>query len=960
MTDLYYEFPQAAYLLFFVILFLILFWIFYQYRQNILARYASPEKWSELLVPQSVSNYWIKTLVFCLVWIGLCLALMQPKGNAHYPPQPATTRQQNLNILRLQPHEVIFLIDTSASMGVSDGRLGQTRLNNAKDIADQVMSRLKGQSGSLYAFTSEVTKLSPPSMDYLFMRLMLRNMIINEGDVSGTDLKAALKYIHDNYLNPSTSLIKTLIIISDGEDNHLEDLQGEEREKGIQDIVSLIGDPVAEKLHIYTVGVGTKKGGEIPKLTYEGKSVTSHLQDDLLQALSNKGQGRYYDGFEYAAVDIASDLASHIAKADVFATASSMSEKNASEDLIYDLYYQFPLGVALILLILWLFLPETALLNQEMFKRKLYPAAALVGIFLLLMGGRLFAAESPQDLLRLGEAYFEVQDYESAGSVYQALLHEELSGWKRSVVTYNLGTALSAEGQYEKALESFQSVPIDDNTSPVLITKLHRNLAVTNFRQAQQLAKAVQEKPPSSQDAYFKSIYFFKQALEEIALAQKTICSLVQVVGEESCSEDYDLKEIQSLSKAGIAQMRELARHHLVNYASLEQGLPWFSTGLQLLTQDINFLLDNDLSSSLESNYQQLFQEHALSWRPLWEALKAKLVKNEKYGTVDSIEANFNKMLTALSENEFKAAQTHLTVTSEALNQLMRLVFAADPLQETLSKILNDFSLAALQDPLEPNTVLFLLQKLDEITLPKAHDVLKVGIDAIKDNLEHSLGVVQRHQDLLGQMYFNEAWQQMKRILLLLDLQLQDQPDKILEAALSEQRHALTQTRLLSRLMEQQDKIPKMATSFVNNSQEYLLAFAEFFYNSAYSKERKEFTAEVPEGSPDLRCQYHPWNEVFPLFEEGIERVKKIVQILKASSKLNLVMQKQEGVLSVWEDALAKLRAPKNAESCHAQPLSNQPAKSFVDVSRLIEQMNYEDQKPSVPSVKLKEGLKPW
>ncbi len=369
-VDLYYNFPQAAYLLFFVLLFLALFWFFYQYRHHKLSLYAEESRLSELLIPQTGINYWMKTAGYCLAWVFLCLAVMQPKGNARYPENPSAQKpSHSVNTLHMQPHEVIFLIDASASMSVLDGRLSQSRLDNAKDVADQVMANLQGQSGSLYAFTSSVSKLSPPSMDYLFMRMMLSNLAINEGAVSGTDLKASLKYIQDNYLIPSTPSIKTLVIISDGEDNHLEELKGSDREKYIQDVVDLLGNPEKEKLHVFTIGVGTEKGGEIPKLTYEGKSVTSHLNEDILKALSEKGNGRYYSGQEYAAVDIAKDLYSHIAKEDVFAPTSLTTSSASKENLIYDLYYQFPLGLAIILLALTVLWPTTTKLLPQRAQR---------------------------------------------------------------------------------------------------------------------------------------------------------------------------------------------------------------------------------------------------------------------------------------------------------------------------------------------------------------------------------------------------------------------------------------------------------------------------------------------------------------------------------------------------------------------------------------------------------------
>lgn len=965
VTDLYYNFPEAAYLIFIVLLFLFLFWIFYRYRMKILASYSSSEKFSELALPQPTSTYWIKTAGYCLAWLCLCLALMQPKGNARYP-QEALQAKKSINALRLKPHEVIFLIDASASMSVPDGRLGLARLDNAKDIADQVMSRLKGQSGSLYAFTSEVSKLSPPSMDYLFMRLMLRNLSINEGDVNGTDLKAALRYIQENYLKQKTPFIKTLVILSDGEDNHLEDLKGQERETYMREITDLLGNPTESQLHVYTIGVGTQKGGDIPKLTYEGKGVVSHLNEDLLKAISNKGQGRYYSGNEYAAIDIATDLATQITKADVFAPVGLEGNSVPQEDLIYDLYFQFPLGLAILLLGLCIFLPDTYVLKGNTLK-PIYPYA--MGVILLLLPLRLWG-ENYEEQLHLGAAYVSAKDYSAAIQVYQSLLKENLSSWERSVVLYNLGTALTDGGNEENAIENFQSVTTDRDTSPVLDYRLKRNLAMANFRQGKTLSQEIHAVAPSP-DTFFKAIYFFKQALEELSLAQKAQCHLYHAAEEETCPQNTNLEEVKALSKMGIALMHDQARKNLVEHATLQQGLPWLTTGLQFIEQDIHYMLDNSMPSNLQANYQKLFSQQAESWKPLWKALQTQISANKKYEALfEKAQANFNRLLIALIKGNFNEAKKKLEETRHQINELMHLVFAEDPFQEVMASLQNDFSLAALQDPLESNTLLFLQQKLNELTVPTDHHVYQVGIDAIKDNLEHSLAALQKHTELIGQMYFNEAQQQIKRILLLLNPGLQDNPENVLLAGIEEQHHALNQTRLLSRLVEKQEKIPAVALTFVIASQQYLPNFSDYFYQAAYAYQKKEFGAEVPKGSKDLRCQYHPWNEVLPLFQQGIDGIKKTVKLLNAQDKsiqtYMTAMHAQENVLSVWNEALAKLKAPKSGEGCHASPLMNKPEQgisqpqSFENTARLIQQMNAEDQQPMVPSGHIKEGLKPW
>lgn len=960
LMDLAYNFPSAANLLFFVPLFLLLFWLLYQHRQKILGQYAPEDKLKSLLIFQSGGNFWLKVLGIILVWIGLSLSLMQPKGNARYPASVAKAQQISSKAMRLLPHEVIFMIDASASMSTLDGRLAQSRLQNAQEIADQVMSKLRGQSASLYTFTSDIAKLSPPSMDYLFMRLMLRSIAIDEGDASGTDIKTALKYFQEHYLNPSTPLIKTLILISDGEDNQFEELQNERRDAYIQDVVALLGNSETAKLHVYTIGVGTKRGAEIPKLTFEGHSVTSHLVSALLESLSQKGNGRYYASSDYAAVDIATDLIDKIIKADQFAPVDLNEGTNPEEDLIYDLYFQVPLGIAILLFILYLFWPDTFFLQKNLIIR------GMIGFLLLPLAG--YGAETRDDKLRLAGAYYDAKAYPQASNIYEELLNEDLTSWERSVILYNLGTLSTAEGHYEKSIENFQKIPLGANTSPLLETRLRRNLALANFRQGLFLQKSINAASSVSQDPYFKLLYFYKQALEGTQSAYKAHCHLFQMMGEDHCPANINLQNIENLSKNSIALMRTEARNNLVSNANLQQGLPWLLTGLQLMIRDSHFLLEKQLPDNLKTEYRNFFRKNAESWMPLWKAMQTKISNKDERDGFEKAKKKYELFLQSMNKEDINVAQKYLKVSMQELENLMHTVFAKDSFHEVISKLFNDFSLATLQDPLEINTLLFLQKEMSEITIPEAHQVLKAGIIAIKDNLDHSLLLSEKRQFLISQMYFQEALQQLRRILLLLNPTVLESPDIILEAGIQEQSHALMQTRVYANILEQQkNKTPDVAATFVRNSQEYLIKFSEFFYLSAYTAQTKEFNGASKEQGKDLRCQYSPWNEVFPLFQDGTTAAGKAVTFLKDSEmKLSAAMHEQEHVIELWNQALKKMKEPKKESGCHSSPLSNQPnqkdqhAGSFEDLSRLIQQMNQEDQKPKRPASTVKKGLLPW
>ncbi len=85
---------------------------------------------------------------------------------------------------------------------------------------------------------------------------MLKQLQINEGGVSGTSIAAALKDMHERYFSIPTSLIKTLVLLTDGGDTYLETLQGQARDSEINSMVNSLGNPEQNHLRVFTIGMG--------------------------------------------------------------------------------------------------------------------------------------------------------------------------------------------------------------------------------------------------------------------------------------------------------------------------------------------------------------------------------------------------------------------------------------------------------------------------------------------------------------------------------------------------------------------------------------------------------------------------------------------------------------------------------------------------------------------------------
>lgn len=367
-SDLHFAFPEGLYLFPLAFLITFLLWGLIRYRADLLSTFFHHTVIEEVRVPRSQYTSWGRVAASFLLWIFASFAFMQPQGNGRYPLESGVQggekkEEEGEATAQRKAHDIIFLVDASASMGVRDTRTGVSRLEYAKETVDEIVSRLRGESVALYAFTSDTTRLSPPTMDYLFVRLVLRDMEINEGDLAGTNLVEALSDMRDAYFSEQSPKMKTLVLITEGGDTELEEMKGESRNSQIEMLLSLIPDAEKYQLRIFTIGMGTKKGEKIPGVEDNGKPVVSSLDEELLKKLSGKGRGAYYFANQWTVMDLAGDLMKKIGEEkpplEEFTVARSSGLTKGKSDLVYDLYFQFPLGIALFMLLWVLFFPET-------------------------------------------------------------------------------------------------------------------------------------------------------------------------------------------------------------------------------------------------------------------------------------------------------------------------------------------------------------------------------------------------------------------------------------------------------------------------------------------------------------------------------------------------------------------------------------------------------------------------
>lgn len=361
--ELFFNWPQAAILFLLLIPILTAQFFLIRYRKKQQAAYAPRETLSRLMIPRSFLFTLTKIGGWLLIWGLACVALMEPFGNIRYPSAQAQNPSAESQFKPyFTPHEVIFMVDTSASMGVPDGYDGETRLEEAKIIMEEIVRQLSGQTISLYAFTSELSAVVPPTLDYLFVRLSINELHLDEGDVGGTRFAPTLKSLQQDAFPQPSPKRYSVIMLTDGGDTQLETLKGDAREKENQAILTAISNPLALHLRLFTIGVGSEKPQAIPHVTDGGKPVSSKLEPDILKELAAKERGKFYAAAEWTSWDLAQELKKEIGEDPLIYSGELPPERQVTqarqEEAIVDWYYQIPLGLALLFYMINFLLPD--------------------------------------------------------------------------------------------------------------------------------------------------------------------------------------------------------------------------------------------------------------------------------------------------------------------------------------------------------------------------------------------------------------------------------------------------------------------------------------------------------------------------------------------------------------------------------------------------------------------------
>jgi Ca-activated chloride channel homolog len=279
------EFSGYLWLLLAIPLFLISSFISRRRASRWLYRFAHIRK---PLRPWAVSSFFLSLALAALV-----LSLTEPRV------------QYTRTVFNRSGIDVAIGIDVSKSMLAEDESVPeegkrlfniQNRLNRARYFALNIINSMRGEKVGVFMFASQGVSIIPLTNDYGYCQYLLKHFNDSSIAIPGSDLSQAIATGVSMFDSGSRSTVKSIILISDGED--------------ISDDKSPVFEAAqraaAKGIAIYTVGVGMGQGVLIPVRDSLGTSIVDYYKDEdgtflktrleqeTLKGISNITAGLYF------------------------------------------------------------------------------------------------------------------------------------------------------------------------------------------------------------------------------------------------------------------------------------------------------------------------------------------------------------------------------------------------------------------------------------------------------------------------------------------------------------------------------------------------------------------------------------------------------------------------------------------------------------------------------------------
>ncbi len=320
-----FESPIYAGIIFFILLLVLRVFYLYNWKKGAQQAFASPQFAKQLFQFSDIKQFVFSNALLIVMVISIMVALMDLIGEG----EPQT--------VEIQGSDVVFCLDLSNSMNAED--IAPSRLEKAKLIIESTLDKTFNDRVGLVVFANDAYRVLPLTSDYqAFDSYIASASTAFIGD-QGTRFERAIEEA-SLLFNKEDITSKNIVLISDGED--------------VADDVGAASNLASKNdLRIISVGVGTEKGSVIPEkkqfqstgliLDEDKVPVVSRLDESSLKSMAQATGGSYIyaTNMEDTAIEIRKQLKSN-----------SNSEITISEAYVAHHYFQWFVGLALILLII--------------------------------------------------------------------------------------------------------------------------------------------------------------------------------------------------------------------------------------------------------------------------------------------------------------------------------------------------------------------------------------------------------------------------------------------------------------------------------------------------------------------------------------------------------------------------------------------------------------------------------
>ena len=320
--------PHLLWLLWLVPLMIVALLLLVRMRRRALKRFGNYDTVKQLLRDVSSWRVYTKFILFTIAFACVVIAAARPQFGA------------KLREEKSEGVEMMLVVDVSNSMLAED--LSPNRLDRTRYAIDKLFASLNQDRVGVVVFAGEAKVQLPITTDYRMARSFAKRLSTDGVGVQGTNLSDAIDLASLSF-SDREGASRVMILITDGEAHDQGALESAERasDRGIT---------------IFTIGIGSpegapiKIGGDFVK-DEKGEMVVSHLNEELLQAIAEKGNGGYIraTNAEFGLTDIVKEI-----------EKMEKSERSTMRFEEYNEQFYWLLWVAIALLVL-----EGLLLNRR-------------------------------------------------------------------------------------------------------------------------------------------------------------------------------------------------------------------------------------------------------------------------------------------------------------------------------------------------------------------------------------------------------------------------------------------------------------------------------------------------------------------------------------------------------------------------------------------------------------------